>query len=75
MAQHAIFRDIDLRAVQQRMLADAAVLDEWESSLYRRTPSMMAIDHGKPAIARWLIQHQGRHYLGAADEDGRTALH
>lgn len=73
---HAIFRDIwdgDLAAVQQRVLASAAVLEEREYE-ERITPLMYAIHRKKPAIALWLIEHRGKHDFDTADRCGRTAL-
>jgi hypothetical protein len=78
MAQpHPIFDDIDdsnLAEVQQRVLADAAVLEErgdWD----RKTPLIYAVDHSQPAIALWLIRHRGQHDVDTTDIYGCTALH
>jgi ankyrin repeat protein len=74
---HPIFDDIkggNLEAVQERVLADAAVLEQRRIG-DRWTPLMAAIALKKPAIALWLIQHRGQHSLETADGGGWTALH
>lgn len=76
---HHIFSDIrrsDLGAVQQRVLADEALLEERErESEGWRTPLMLAIHTNKPSIAMWLIQHWGQHGVNAADAWGWSAVH
>lgn len=62
--------------MQQRVLADATVLEErLDRYPWGRTPEMYAIDREKPAIALWLIGHHGRHDVNTADHTDNTALH
>lgn len=72
-----VFHDIrigTLEAVQQRVPADATVLEEREWAL-QRTPLMWAIKCKRPAIAFWIIQHRGQHDINTANNAGSTALH
>lgn len=74
-----IFYDIyrgDFDAVQQRVLADAAVLEERNLlSGGLMTPLMRAIERKKPAIALWLLEDRGQHDVETAAISNLTALH
>lgn len=77
MADHPVFEDIghgDLEAVQQRVLADPAVLEELAGDT-QFTPLMYAIGQGKNAMALWIIEHRGQLDLDARDSEGQTAAH
>lgn len=52
---------------QQHQRANAEVLEE--STEYRETPLIYAIYCEKNAIALWLIEHRGEHYLDTQDGD------
>lgn len=70
---HPVYADIRHGgAVQQRVLGDAAVLEERESNC-QRAPPMYAISERQPAIALWLIKHRGQHAV-EAEVRGVTAL-
>lgn len=73
---HPIFDDIRegrFEAVQQRVLADPAVLEQ--RVVEELTPLMWAIAKKQSAMALWLIEHHGEHDVDTQIEDGATALH